>query len=171
MKQGERANPIVDMGAFLTYYKAMRSLLSCAFVLAGTLVWAGPASETSLTMGGKSLAIKYGAKGAPAAFHTDTELVFKGLVVPKGDYTVWVMMDSSPWQLVVSKQTEAGAVHNPKLDLGRVPLTISAAAAAGVFKMTLSQVDATTGKLELAAEKNVATATFLIDLVDADKEW
>ncbi len=115
----------------------------CVVIIIGaaSLLWAqqpplSPAAQTSVTIGGKVLTIKYSAPsvrnrqifgeggvvskdrtypvwraGANAAtsFHTDADLVIKGLAVPKGDYTIYVLVNTDPWQLIINKQTGPGA--------------------------------------------------------------
>src|SRR5664279_3591257 len=91
---------------------------------------ASPPMETSATIGGKNIAIKYSAPsvkgrkifgGADAlqpdntvwragannatALHTDGDISIGTLNVPAGDYTLYVFLDPKGWQLVVSKQT------------------------------------------------------------------
>src|SRR5665811_603909 len=91
---------------------------------------ASPPMETSATIGGKSIAIKYSAPsvrgrkifgGADAlqpdntvwragannatALHTDGEITIGNLNVPAGDYTLYVFLDPQGWQLIVSRQT------------------------------------------------------------------
>jgi hypothetical protein len=91
---------------------------------------ASPPAETSVTIGGKQISIKYSAPsmkgrkifgGADAlqpdntvwragannatALHTDADLTIGNLQVPKGDYTLYVYLDPKGWQLIVSKQT------------------------------------------------------------------
>src|ERR1700676_1544248 len=92
-----------------------------------------PSAQTSGTTGGKSITIKYSAPslrgrqmfgpdgriskdptwpvwraGADdaTALHTDADLNINGLDVPKGDYTVFVLVNPTlPWQLIINKQT------------------------------------------------------------------
>ena len=91
---------------------------------------ASPPMETSATIGGKKITIKYSApsvKGrkifgeAPAllpdntvwraganqatAIHTDGDISIGNLNVPAGDYTLYVFLDPKGWQLIVSRQT------------------------------------------------------------------
>src|SRR5271170_6475637 len=106
------------------------TLLACA-----ALSFAGnpqsPAASTSVTIGGKTITIKYSAPslrgramfgpggrisqdptwpvwraGADdaTALHTDADLDIKGLKVPKGDYTVFILANVDPWQLIINKQ-------------------------------------------------------------------
>src|SRR5437764_12773118 len=115
----------------------IKGLLVCAVL--GTVVFAqekkapaSPPAQTSVTIGGKTLTVKYsapslkgrkmfGADGRIAkdptypvwragansatAFHTDADLVINGLNVPAGDYTLFVLVNVNPWQLIVNKQT------------------------------------------------------------------
>src|ERR1035441_5963317 len=60
---------------------------------------------------------RIGDKAAPA-LHTDADLAFYGLTVPKGDYTLYVLPAADKWQLIVSRQTGAAA-YDPKMDVGR----------------------------------------------------
>src|SRR5205809_1753414 len=82
-----------------------------------------PPAETSVTINGKKITIKYSAPsmrgrkifgglepygkvwraGANEAtsLHTDADLDLGGLAVPKGDYTLYVWLDPGQWQLIV----------------------------------------------------------------------
>src|SRR5437667_9139523 len=86
-----------------------------------------PPAETSVTIKGKTIAIKYSAPsmrgrkifgglepydkvwraGANSAtsLHTDADLVMGSLNVPAGNYTLYVWLDANQWQLIVNKQT------------------------------------------------------------------
>src|ERR1035437_684184 len=91
---------------------------------------ASPAMETSVTLGGKSITIKYSAPSVKGrkifggtdalqpdntvwragannatALHTDGDITIGNLNVPAGDYTLYVFLDPKGWQLAVSKQT------------------------------------------------------------------
>src|SRR5882757_11046034 len=101
---------------------------------------ASPPADTSVTIDGKTLTIKYAApslKGrqmfgeggrisqdptypvwraganSATAFHTDADLDINGLAVPKGDYTIFVLVNVDPWQLIINKQTgQWGLTYN-----------------------------------------------------------
>jgi hypothetical protein len=147
-----------------------------------------PAAETSATIGGKKITIKYhapsvrgrkmfGAGGVisndanypvwrlgaeeATALHTDAELTIGSLKVPPGDYTLFVDTGANPWQLIVSKATgEWGLAYDKAKDLGRVPLTVSKPAApTETLKITLSNTG-NKGKFEFAFENVVASTTF-----------
>src|SRR5512143_4127926 len=105
-------------------------LLGAAMVIAGAAVAIAqqkpvlsPPADTSVTIAGKVLSIKYSAPSvrgrqifgeggliskdktypvwraganAATAFHTDADLDIKGLAVPKGDYTIFVLINTDP---------------------------------------------------------------------------
>ncbi len=149
--------------------------------------------QTSVVLQGKTIEIKYAAqsmkgrkifgstvpygqvwrigdKAAPV-FHTESDLAFYGMTVPKGDYTVYVLPAADKWQLIISKQKGAGA-YDPKLDVGRVPMTMGKAPApVETCKVTLTKTAALSGKLELSWENTVASAPFRLDLMASDREW
>src|ERR1039457_6060560 len=136
---------------------------------------ASPPANTSVTIDGKSIAIKYSApsmrgrkifNGSGAlqpdntiwragateatALHTDTDLDIGGLAVPKGDYTLFVWLDPQQWKLVVSKQTgQFGTEYSQEQDLGRVAMSMSKPPAPiETYKMTLSSAGGNKGRSE-----------------------
>jgi hypothetical protein len=145
---------------------------------------ASPPAETSVTINGKQIAIKYSAPsmrgrkifgglepygkvwraGANAAtsLHTDADLQIGSLTVPKGDYTLFVWLDPDQWQLIVNKQTgQWGLSYDQSQDLGRVPMKMSKPSApVETYKMTLSKEGADMGMLKLAWENTIASVTF-----------
>lgn len=149
--------------------------------------------EASVVIQGKTVAVKYAApsmhgrkifggavpygqvwrigdKAAPA-LHTDADLAFYGLTVPKGDYTLFVLPAADKWQLIISKQTGAGA-YDPKLDVGRAPMTMGKPPAPlESCKVTITKTAAMSAKLEIAWENTVASVPFRIDVVAPDREW
>jgi Protein of unknown function (DUF2911) len=123
-----------------------------AFLVTATIAFAqSPPSQANVSIGGKTLAIKYfapsvrgrkifspggvisqdptypvwraGANEA-TAFHTDADLDIGGLRVPKGNYTLWVSIkDPEAWELIINKQTgQWGTEYDQKQDLARVDL-------------------------------------------------
>jgi hypothetical protein len=60
--------------------------------------------------------------------HTEATLMLGELMVPKGDYTLYVdVTDADNWVLIVSKQTgQWGTVYDKAQDLGRTKMTMSA---------------------------------------------
>jgi|HubBroStandDraft_2_1064218.scaffolds.fasta_scaffold456033_2 Protein of unknown function (DUF2911) len=167
------------------------ALLACA-----ALSFAGnpqsPSAETSVTIAGKAITIKYSAPslrgrqmfgvngqiskdptwpvwraGADeaTALHTDADLVINGLMVPKGDYTVFVLANPSmPWQLIINKQTKQwGLDYNDKMDLGRVPMTIvKPSAPIETMKIMLSGSGGDKGKLQIEWENVIASVPFTV---------
>jgi hypothetical protein len=150
-----------------------------------------PPAQTSVTIDAKALTIKYSAPsvrnrqifgegglvsqdktypvwraGANAAtsFHTDADLVIKGLAVPKGDYTLYVLVNTNPWQLIINKQTgQWGLTYNKDLDLGRVPMDMSKPPALiETYKITLSSTGANAGKLQLEWDNYIASVPFTV---------
>jgi hypothetical protein len=141
-----------------------------------------PAAQTSITVGGKTVTIKYSApsvKGrkifgdgglisndpnypvwraganSATALHTDADLDIAGLKVPAGDYTLFVdVADPDSWKLIVSKDTkEWGLAYKSNMDLGRVKMDMSKPPSpVETYKMTL-----TNNKLTLEWENHVAS--------------
>ena len=145
---------------------------------------ASPPANTSVTINGKTIAIKYsepsmrgrkifngtgalqpdntiwraGANEA-TALHTDADLDIGGLTVPKGDYTLFVWLDPQQWKLVINKQTgQFGTEYHQEQDLGRVAMTMSKPPAPiETYKMTLSSAGGNKGKLQLEWENVIAS--------------
>ena len=180
----------------------MKSILIGVVIvaIAVSVVWAqmqrggpplSPPAETSVTIAGKVLAIKYSAPSmrdrkmfgeggvinkdktypvwraganAATAFHTDATLDIKGLAVPPGDYTIFAKVDASPWQLIINKQTgQWGLTYNQAQDLGRVAMDMSKPPAPiETCKITLSSTGASTGKLQIEFENYIASVPFTV---------
>jgi hypothetical protein len=148
-----------------------------------------PPANTSVTINGKTIAIKYSApsmrgrkifNGTGAlqpdntiwraganeatALHTDADLDIGGLAVPKGDYTLFVWLDPQQWKLVVNKQTgQFGTEYHQEQDLGRVPMTVSKPPAPiETYKMTLSSTGGNKGKLQLEWENVIASVPITV---------
>ncbi|MBV9772284.1 MAG: DUF2911 domain-containing protein [Bryobacterales bacterium] len=145
-----------------------------------------PPAETSVTIAGKVIRIKYSAPsmrgrkifgdlepygrvwraGAneATALHTDANLDIGGLSVPKGDYTLWVYLDPKQWQLVVNKQTgQWGLDYDKSHDLGRVKMEMSKPSKPiETYKMMLSSVGGDKGKLQLQWENTIAAVPITV---------
>ena len=151
-----------------------------------------PPAQTSAVIGGKKLAIKYSAPSVrgrkifgpggrlsedptypvwragandATAFHTDADLDLGGLAVPKGDYTIYVLVsDPENWQLIVSKETgQWGLTYNKSRDLGRVKMTMSKPPKPiETYKMTLTSAGPKTGQLQLAWENHIASVPIAV---------
>jgi hypothetical protein len=169
-------------------------LLSAALcaVSTGVAFAQSPAANTSVTIAGKNLSVRYSAPSVrgrkifgaggllstdptyPAwragansatAFHTNADLDIGGLHVPKGDYTLYAWIaDPDNWQLILSKQTgQWGLTYEPKLDLGRVKMNMSKPSAPiETYKITLSSTGANTGKLQLEWENHIASVPIVV---------
>jgi hypothetical protein len=102
---------------------------------------------------------------AATALHTDADLDLGGLVVPKGDYTLYVnLANPAGWELIVNKQTgQGGMTYDAKQDLGRVKMTIGKPPAlVEQLKYTLSGTGGNKGKLQLAWENVEASVSFTV---------
>lgn len=145
-----------------------------------------PPAETSVSIAGKTITIKYSAPsmrgrkifgglepfskvwraGAneATALHTDADLDIGGLAVPKGDYTLFVWLDPKEWQLIVNKQTgQWGTQYDESKDLGRVKMTMSKPAQpVETYKITLSSSGGNKGKLQLEWENTVASVPITV---------
>jgi hypothetical protein len=149
-----------------------------------------PPAQTSVTIGGKAISIKYAAPSvrgrkifgdggllshdphypvwraganSATALHTDANLDIQGLKVPAGDYTLFVnVADPDHWELIVSKDTkEWGLAYKENMDLGRVKMNMSKPPAPiEVYKMTLSGSGGNSGKLQLEWENHIASVSF-----------
>jgi hypothetical protein len=96
--------------------------------------------------------------------HTSAGLEFKGLLVPKGDYSLFVWPDPQQWQLIINKQTgQPGLEYHPERDLGRVPIDLSSPPKPiETYRMTLTKTAGMQGQLKLAWENTVATVDFVV---------
>jgi hypothetical protein len=164
----------------------MTRLIPAILMMAAVGVAQSPPAETSATINGKKVEIKYsapsvrgrkifGAGGVisndahypvwragannATALHTDADLTIGTLNVPKGDYTLFVDTGAPTWQLIVNKQTGQGGLDYDKAqDLGRTPMKMAKPPAlVETYKMTLSSAGGNKGKLELAWENVVAS--------------
>ena len=170
-----------------------KSVLICAalaMTASSSSAQTSPPAETSVTIAGKSITIKYCAPSvrgrkifgdgglishdphypvwraganAATALHTDADLDIQGLHVPAGDYTLFVnVADPDHWEFIVSKDTkEWGLAYKQNMDLGRVKMAMSKPPAPiEVYKMTLSSAGGNSGKLQLEWENHIASVSF-----------
>jgi hypothetical protein len=95
---------------------------------------------------------------------TSADLDFNGLVVPKGEYSLFVWVEPEQWQLIINRETgQSGLQYHQPLDLGRTPVQIShSAKPIKTYKMTLTRIGETQGQLKLAWEKTIATVDFAV---------
>ncbi len=142
---------------------------------------ASPHADVSAPLAGKKITVSYGRPyvkgraifgtlvpwgqvwrtGADEAttFITEADVVIGGLKVPKGEYALFTIPTEKQWTLVVNKTAKQwGAFkYDAAQDLGRVPMTV-AAAAKPVEQFTIELVPA--GKqvtLKMSWDKTVAS--------------
>jgi hypothetical protein len=146
-------------------------------VLIAASMLASAAEQSAVAVDGKNITVKYAPAVAEhkiiASFHTDADLVFKGATVPKGDYSLYVLIATDKWQVAINKQPAAKAqTYDPKLDVGRVAVNLAKApAAVPNCKLTLTKTAAMAAKLEIAFENTVGAVPFHLDRVAGDSEW
>jgi hypothetical protein len=150
-----------------------------------------PPAETSVTLGGKTLTIKYAAPSmrgrkifgeggrvsqdptypvwraganSATAFHTDADLDIGGCSVPKGDYTLFALVNADPWQLIVNKQTgQWGLAYQQDMDLCRVKMSMSKPPQPiEMLKIALSSAGSGAGKLQMEWENVIASVPFTV---------
>ncbi|RPJ87563.1 MAG: DUF2911 domain-containing protein [Acidobacteria bacterium] len=145
-----------------------------------------PPAETSVTIDGKVISIKYSAPSmrgrkifgelvpngkvwraganAATALHTDADLDIGGVAVPKGDYTLYVWPEQDQLTLIVNKQTgQWGTNYDQAQDLGRAKMTMSKSPTpVETFKITLSEKGAKAAELQLAWENTIATVPITV---------
>jgi hypothetical protein len=147
-----------------------------SILIAAALSANGFAQQATVSIDGHAITINFTPpatkKPATASFHTDADLAFKGMRVPKGDYTVYVLTDGPQWHLAVNKATGAkAAIYDAKLDLGRVNMVMAKGAASPTCRMTLTKTAALAAKLEVVLNDEVASAPFYLDRGANDREW
>jgi len=160
--------------------RAISSVLAFAVVAGAAFGQASPPKETSATIGGKAVTIKYSAPsvkgrkifgGAGAlqpdnsvwragannatALHTAGDITIGNLNVPAGDYTLYVFLDPKGWQLVVSKQTGQWGINRD----GSTTLDDSKAIGRTPMKMSKPASPVETYKMTLAGEGKKGTLT------------
>ena len=173
--------------------KAALQCASALIVAAGfASAQLSPPAQASLTVGRKTISIEYsaptargrrifGAGGvvsrdasypvwraganAATAFHTDADLGVGGLMVPKGDYTIYVLVkDPNAWELILNKQTgQWGLSYIQAQDLGRVKMIMSKPSAPiETLKYTLSDEGGNKVKLQLEWENHIASVPITV---------
>lgn len=159
-------------------------------VALGIGVGQSPKAEASTTINGKKITINYSAPsvrgrqvfgdggviskdpnypvwraGANSAttLITEGDLDIGGLKVPKGTYTVYVLLGPQ-WKLIVNKQTKQwGLEYHQDRDLGRVDMTMSKPPApVETFKITLDGAGGNKGKLTMAWADVSASVPFTV---------
>ena len=172
---------------------SMTSRVISAFALAVSLASAqSPPAQATVTIGGKTMTIRYSApsvrgrqifgdKGvvsndptypvwraganSATAFHTDADLDVGGLSVPKGDYTLYVLVKNpEAWELIINKQTgQWGLSYDASRDVGRVKMSMAKPPAPiEKLKYTLADEGGNKVKLQLEWEKHIASAPITV---------
>jgi hypothetical protein len=151
--------------------------------------YTSPAATTSVAFGDKQVRVSYHAPsmhgrqilgglvpygqvwraGANQAtlLHTDADLTIGKLVVPKGDYSLYILPGEKEWTLIINTQTgqwgikrDGSTSQDPTKDLGRVAMKLTKPAApVETFAITLTK-DGNQGALAMAWENTVATVAF-----------
>ena len=131
-----------------------------------TINYSAPSMRKLVIFGGLVPYNKVWRAGANDAtlLHTNADLEFKGLVVPKGDYSLFVWLDPQQWQLIINQETrQSGLEYHQERDLGRVAMDLSRPAKpVETYRITLTKTGATEGQLKMAWENTVATAAFVV---------
>ena len=129
-----------------------------------TIKYSAPSMRKRVIFGGIEPYNRVWRAGANDAtlLQTSGDLEFNGLLVPKGEYSLYVWLDPRQWQLIVNKQTgQLGLEYHQDQDLGRVPMNMSRPPKPiERYKVTLAKTALTKGQLTLAWENTVATVDF-----------
>jgi len=99
---------------------------------------------------------------AATSLRTSGTLSIGGLVVPPGDYTLYVLVrDQDAWELIVNRQTgQWGLSYDAARDLGRVRMTMSRPPAlVERLQYTLTDHGAGRGALRLAWEHRAGSVS------------
>jgi len=154
-----------------------RYLAACAGALLGLSAAAYAQQTASVTLETKTITVDYAVPAASnrvvGTFHTPLDLAFKGLNVPKGLYTLYVLTDGPRWELVVNKATDPQAsAYDPKQDLGRVPmLMIRPPAGVTACKFTLAKIAPIAAELKVVCSDKAASTSFHLDRGANDSQW
>jgi hypothetical protein len=103
--------------------------------------------------------------GANAAtqLRTDRELVFAGLSLPAGTYTLFTLPTQAGWQLIVNSQAgQWGTAYDSARDLGRVPLSVGTLAEPVEIFTIAVDAQGQGGVLTLTWDRTRATIPFTV---------
>ncbi len=151
--------------------------LTMAFAVLGLAAAAFAQQETAIAIEGQKVVLKYAAPTlktrVAASFHSEADLIFKGMSLPKGDYTVYILAEGAQWQLALNKATGAkAATYDPKLDVGKVAMTMGKTPTpAAACKIALTKTATLAGKVEVSWNDAVASTPFHLDRGAGDSEW
>jgi Protein of unknown function (DUF2911) len=162
-------------------------LTSIALLVASITLSAqmSPPASATVSIGGKTISIRYSAPSvrgrkifgsggllsrdptypvwraganAATAFRTDGDLDVGGLAVPRGSYTLFVLVrDPDAWELIINKQTgQWGLTYFAAQDLGRVKMMMSKPPTpVETMKYTLADTGGGKAEMQLAWENHV----------------
>jgi hypothetical protein len=162
-----------------------------AFTLIASAQPPSPPAETSVTIAGKTISVKYSAPsvrgrkvfgddsflkndstypvwraGANTAteLNSTADLTIGTLNVPAGKHSLYVLLDKAGWKLIVNNETgQSGATYDEKKDLGRTPMKMGKTPAfVEKYKMTLSSLGGNKGRLTLEWENTSASVDFTV---------
>jgi hypothetical protein len=97
--------------------------------------------------------------------HTDADLMLGSLMVPKGNYTLFVdISDPDNWVLIVNKQTgQWGLAYDKAQDLGQTKMTMSKPPAlVEELKYTIKSSGGNDGTLTLSWENHSASVPIMV---------
>jgi hypothetical protein len=163
-----------------------RAILAIAFASALSGQVASPPAETSATLGGKKIQIKYSSPrmhgrkimgglvpfgqvwrtGADSATSMSTEanLEIGSLKIPKGNYTIYTIPQANEWTLIISKELgQWGTEYHPKLDLGRTKMSVKKLdKPVEEFQLEVKSQGGNTGLLTMTWEKTQASVPITV---------
>lgn len=167
-------------------------VFACLGTTVPALAQQSPPAQATGMIGGKKLSINYSAPSVrgrkiftpggvisqdstypvwraganeATAFHTDADLDIGGVRVPKGNYTLWVLIkDPEAWELIINKETgQWGLSYTAAQDLGRIKMTMSKPSAPiEKMKYTISDLGGNKGKLQLEWENHIASVPITV---------
>jgi hypothetical protein len=131
-----------------------------------TVKYSAPSMRKRVIFGGLEPYYKVWRAGANDAttLLTSADLEIRGLLVPKGEYSLFVWLDPQQWQLIINKKIGlSGLEYRQDGDLGRVPMDMSRPPKPiERFRITLAKTGDTKGQLKLAWENAVAAVDFVV---------
>jgi len=157
------------------------AFLALAFGSIASAQVLSPPAETSATIGGKKIDIKYSSPrmrgrkimgglvpfgqvwrtGADSATSMSTEanLQIGDLKIPKGNYTIYTIPQPNEWTLIISKELgQWGTEYHKNLDFGRTKMTVKALAApVENFELKVTVLGGNNGLLTMTWEKTQAS--------------
>lgn len=164
---------VVACGAFAVYEFAWSPSDTARATLAGRTLevhYSAPSVRGRQIFGAGGLLSKdptYPVWRAGANFattlRTTGDLDVNGVAVPAGTYTLYIWIeDPDAWQLIVNSQTSQwGRSYDPRRDLGRAEMTMSAPPApVETLRYELIDKGGGQGELRVAWERHVAAVPF-----------